>query len=159
MKALRRILILLHFFIIILGVSGLKVLRNPVFVNLLSVYNSFTNTNGNFSFFAPNVGDDYSLNLKGYGVSKFDENMTLFPETNNETRLRYRTLLWHFFSGDKDMMALCSRSWAIFCMNKDLSLDKVVVSIYENSYPSMSEYRKGKRLSANLVYESVIDAK
>jgi hypothetical protein len=160
MKITRRLLICFHFLIVIIAVSHLDTMINwqPV-LNLMQVYSSFNSTNKGFGFFSPNVSDDYQLNLKAFKSKDTTGRVFILPGTNAETRVRYESLLWSFAQQTPDIMDLYARSWGVYCMNQDTSVNKVVVSIFRDQIPAMSAYKKGSRVTKKLYYQSTLNAR
>lgn len=160
MKITRRLLISFHFLIVIIAVSHLDTLVNwqPV-LNLMQVYSSFNSTNRGFGFFSPDVSDGYELNLKVFKRNDITGRVFVLPGANAETRLRYESLLWGFAQETPGVMDLYARSWGVYCMNQDTSINKVVVSIFSDQIPTMLAYKKGSRVTKKLYYESTLNAR
>jgi len=160
MKIARRLLICFHFLIVIMAVSHLDTAINwkPV-LNLMQVYCSFNSTNKGFGFFSPDIADDYQLNLKAFKSKDTIGRVFALPGTNTESRLRYECLLWGFSRETPDIMDLYARSWGIYCMNQDTSINKVVVSIFSDQIPPIAAYKKGARVTKKLYYQSTLNVK
>lgn len=160
-KKTRRGLILIHFVFVSITVSHLYELINwkPLSA-LMELYSSISYTNRNFGFFAPTVNDDFNLKLKAYKKNDKRGHVFSFIMPDSENRIRFSTMLWHFAEGNSaSQMDLYARSWAIYCMNRDSTIDKIEVSVYKNNIPMMNECRTGKKISQALYYQTIFNAK
>jgi len=160
-KKVRRFLITTHFLFVCITVSHLYELINwkPMSV-LMELYSSVSYTNRNFGFFAPTVNDDFNLKIRAFRKDDQNGHDFLFYMPDSENRIRFSTMLWHFAEGNSpSQMDLYARSWAIYCMNKDSTIHKVVVSVYKNNIPMMNQCRIGKKISQALYYQTSFDTK
>lgn len=160
MTFIKRFLIIIHFLIVIVTVSHLyEIINWKPLSDSMDIYSSITYTNRNFGFFAPTVNEDFQVTF-----DMFKENDTIgykffLNEANVETKIRFSTMLWHFAEWNEDsQMDLYGRSWGVFCMNNDTAINKVIITVFKNYLPSMSEYRSGKRINSLLYYQTTLDA-
>lgn len=152
-----RIGLIIHFLIVVLTVSQLyKPIKQRWLDQILFTYSSFSYANRDFGFFAPTVNDDMYLTVQAYQGDKDSVGYRFeTPVSNTENKIRYLTMLWHFGEGlDHHRMDLYARSWAVYCMNKDTSITKVLITVNQNHIPTMKEYREGQRISSNLYYQT-----
>jgi hypothetical protein len=160
-KKFRRFLITIHFLFVGITVSHLYELINwkPISV-LMELYSSVSYTNRNFGFFAPTVNDDFNLKIRAFKKDdKIGHNFSFYMP-DSENRIRFSTMLWHFAEGNSaSQMDLYARSWAIYCMNKDTTIDKVIISVYKNNIPLINQCKMGKRISQALYYKTSFDTK
>jgi hypothetical protein len=159
---IRRFALLVHFSIVFLTVSQLyKKIDSTVLNGVLNVYSAFSYTNRDFGFFSPTVNDDMSLQLQAFrGDTDTAGYRFETPVSNTENKIRYLTMLWHFAEGlDTSRMDLYARSWAVYCMNKDPLVTRVLITMNQNHIPHMAQYRKGARLSHSLYYQTTFYAK
>ena len=156
-KTIIRIALVIHFLIVVLTISQLyKPMKIRWLDQVLFTYSSFSYANRDFGFFAPTVNDDMFLTIRAF-QGDHDTVGYLFktPVSNTENKIRYLTMLWHFGEGlDDHRMDLYARSWAVYSMNKDTSITKVLISVNQNNIPTMKEYREGQRVSNNLYYQT-----
>jgi hypothetical protein len=161
LNKLFRPLFLVHFAFVAITVSHLYELLNcnPL-SSLINLYSSYTYTNRNFGFFAPTVNDDYELSLRAYKKQDPFGHEVVIHAADTENRIRFLTMLWHFSEGNsKSQMDLFARSWGLYCMNTDSTVNQVVISVYKHLVPSMAAYSKGERISKILYYQTTIYAK
>lgn len=161
MNNLKRILILIHFGLVFITVTHLFELINwNQLSSVVGLYSSYTYANRNFGFFAPTVNEDYVLNLKVYQKNDSVGHPFLLNQPNLESKIRYLTMLWHFSEGNsKSQMDLFARSWGLYCMNTDSSVNQVLITVRKNIIPTMKQFREGKRVTKNLYYQTTIYAK
>jgi len=154
-------LLLLHFSLVFITVSHLFELINwnPL-SDIIGIYSSYSYANRNFGFFAPTVNEDYVLRLKTF--AKNDTTGRNFPlyQPDTENKIRYLTMLWHFTEDNStSQMDLYSRSWGLYCMNSNSTVQEVKISLSKNKVPSMKQYRAGERVTNSLYYQTTIYAK
>lgn len=156
-KTIIRIGLIVHFLIVVLTVSQLyKPIKQRWLDQVLFSYSAFSYANRDFGFFAPTVNDDMYLTVQAYqGDTDTIGYRFETPVSNTENKIRYLTMLWHFGEGlDDRRMDLYARSWSVYCMNKDTSITKVLITVHQNNIPTMKEYRQGQRISSNLYYQT-----
>jgi hypothetical protein len=161
-KKIIRIALVLHFSFVIITISQVyKIINVQPLEDVLNIYSSFSYANRDFGFFAPTVNDDMFLTMQAYQGEKDTIGYRFeTPYTNDENKIRYLTMLWHFGEGlHHTRMDLYARSWAVYCMNKDTSVSKVLITVNQNHIPTMDEYRKGERISHDMYYQTSFYAK
>lgn len=158
----KRISLVLHFLFVIVTVSQIyKLIDSKPLDDVLNIYSSFTYANRDFGFFSPTVNDDMFMNIQAYQ----GENDTAgyhfeTPFSNDENKIRYLTMLWHFGEGlNATRMDLYARSWSVYCMNRDTTITKVLITINQNHIPTMGEYRNGKSITNDMYYQTTFYAK
>jgi hypothetical protein len=126
----------------------------------MEIYSSISYTNRQFGFFAPTVNDDFTLSLRVFkNTSDTVGDQFYLTGSNSEKRIRLSTMLWHFAEGNNNVqMDLYARSWGVYCMNNNKAINKVIISIYKNYIPTMSEYEKGRKPNQTLYYQTTIEA-
>ena len=154
--------IALHFSMILIVVAHLdewmaKTQACKPALAIISRYSIITFANRNFGFFAPSVSPDWNLQITT--VTKLAERHNCrFPLPSREMEVKMYSMLGHF-SEDKDTMNLFARSWAVYAMNHDLEAVKVEINVTRNYIPSMSEYRKGRRIEKRPWYRTTFELK
>lgn len=152
---------MIHFGFVLLTVSHLyEVINCNPLSEITNLYSSYTYTNRNFGFFAPTVNEDYALTLKTFQTNDTVGHVVVLNQPNAENKIRYLTMLWHFTEGNsKSQMDLFARSWGLYCMNTDSTVNEVLISVYKHEVPTMEQFRQGKRITKKLYYQTTIYAK
>lgn len=156
-----RLLFVIHFAFAAVTVSHLyELIHCPPVNSLINLYSSYTYTNRNFGFFAPTVNDDYELSLRAFNAQDTLGHEVSLNASDTENRIRFLTMLWHFSEGNsKSQMDLFARSWGLYCMNNDSTVNQVLIAVYKHEVPAMTAYKNGERISKNLYYQTTIYAK
>jgi hypothetical protein len=152
--------IALHFFFIISVVTHLHdwLAQRPVLVVipfLENYYSAVTFTNRNFGFFAPSVTSDWNVSLALTDANGLKQNL-FFKPANREMQVRMYSLMGHFAETDTNM-DLFARSWAVKAMNENPNVVRVDVEVTQNYIPTMSEYRRGRRIEPKPFYRTTFE--
>ncbi len=149
-----------HFLLILAEVTHLTgwMARSGSFRTFLAVseyYSAVTFANRNFGFFAPAVTPDWNLRMTTTSGSGAQQEFALTPE-GREMEVKMYSMLGRFSESD-DTMDLFARSWSVYAMNHVQDARKVQIEVTRNVIPSMPEYRKGARVSAQNFYRTVYE--
>lgn len=157
-KSAVRLLIFIHFLIILLTVSHLhEKIRSKRIIQLVDYYSALTYTNRNFGFFAPEVYGDLDVNFDLYADTSTLLRKVKFRASGTEMRARFYTLAGHFAESSQfTVMDLYARSWGVKLMNDNPDVNKVVVTVYQHVIPTMKAYRQGRRIEKEFYYTTTI---
>lgn len=157
MKILVRILIIIHFFFILLTVTHLhKFINNPIVLGVNDAYSAFTYTNRCFGFFAPEVGNDLVIRMN---MSNKKQSLQYHIRRDNfEMRTRLYSLAGHFAEDNQQStMDLFARSWGLKCLNEYPEMEKVNIVVLQNNIPTMSQYVQGKHITQDTIYSTDVE--
>ena len=153
-KNFRRVLIIFHFIIVIIGIAHFNNrLHWKPLINFTDAYYFISYTNKSFGFFSNGIKNDYRLKLQ---LAKKDTNQHVFalPGDNNEVNIRYKVMLWNFSAQTPTTKYQYARSWADYCIQNDSDLNKVTVTVYESQLPDIRAYSRGSRLGSKCYYNA-----
>ncbi len=116
----------------------------------LRVYRDFSGCFRDYSYFAPNVAND----TRAIFITKTDSDTIQFlpfKVDNEVANIRYNNII---SSGMRNPKArdLFAKSWATAIFGYDKSIHNVTVVTEAYIVPAMSDYKKGKRPSWEIIY-------
>ena len=123
-----------------------------IVTGLTEYYSAVTFANRNFGFFAPSVTSDWNVSIVARGRN-MQPRETFFRASNREMAVKMYSLAGHF-AETPDTMNLFARSWAVRVMNEQQAADRVDIVVTQNRIPTMAEYRRGVRITAEPFYRT-----
>jgi len=113
----------------------------------ISVYSAYTGADGQFEFFAPDVGTQLRAQFDVMGNNGQITTHTLEKKNNSEADLRVGNMINVFWAQgfDQKVQRSIAASWAGKMFGRYPFAKEVVVRIQEYHLPSMDEFKRGNR--------------